>query len=212
MAITRRPGVILCDHGTRLFGEGTQLVRNLLPRLPAGHVRKMYKVATGVVVHVEIEEDLGVFVISHHETSTYASWRCLRDLRLTFLSVFGHTAWQTAEEFTFSSSFALALRNKMEFYSRTENDRVRDTLRQVDEVRETLTLNMEKLVNRGDQIDSLLSRTHDLQIQAGQFRQTSNSRCSTLRSLNWRYIGITLLAVFIIVGIVLMIVLLAVYL
>ncbi|PVU85753.1 hypothetical protein BB559_006833 [Furculomyces boomerangus] len=74
--------------------------------------------------------------------------------------------------------------------------------RQVDEVTEIMQQNINKVLQRGENIDSLQTKTEEMSVSAQAFQRKAKS---TRRKMYWQKIRLTLFILFLIIAIVLII-------
>jgi len=127
----------------------------------------------------------------------------LEDLKRGFLTRFGHDAPQTAIAFAMNEDFSPIIKEKMEYYNSDDADRGIDSIgvvkSQIEDVKDVMLNNIEKVLERGEKIELLVDKTDRLNQQA--FRFESSSR-SLRRAMYWKkvrcYIGLSIAAVLLI--------------
>lgn len=85
-------------------------------------------------------------------------------------------------------------------------DKVQVLRDQVDGVKKVMTDNVDRILARGERLDDLMDKTHDLQDGAQHFKQTSQK---VARSYWWKNVKLVVVIVVVVLVIVLIIVLLA---
>ncbi|KAJ2999441.1 Vesicle-associated membrane protein 7 [Globomyces sp. JEL0801] len=99
------------------------------------------------------------------------AFQFLKDIQTSFISEYG-TQSQTAEAYqlsNFSNTIARLLKNF------TEPDKVTAVKNEVNQVRDLMAKNIEKVINRGENLDSIADRTASLAQQSQQFRTRSRA-------------------------------------
>lgn len=127
----------------------------------------------------------------------------LQDIKQLFLTKYGHEIPLTAIAFAMNEEFSPMIRDRMDFYNSDEADRSIDNIgavkSQIDEVKDVMVQNIEKVLERGEKIELLVDKTDRLNQQA--FRFESSSR-SLRRAMYWKrmrcYIIIGVVAVLLI--------------
>lgn len=113
----------------------------------------------------------------------------LEDLKTEFAIKYGVEAPQTAIAFSMNEEFSPVIERRMDFFNSDEADRTIDNIghvkSQIDEVRDAMVQNIEKVLERGEKIELLVDKTDRLNQQA--FRFESSSR-SLRRAMYWRRI------------------------
>ena len=127
----------------------------------------------------------------------------LDDLKGSFLSKFGHEAPQTAIAFAMNEEFSPLIKERMDFYNSDGADLGIDNIgvvkSQIEDVKDVMLNNIEKVLERGEKIELLVDKTDRLNQQA--FRFESSSR-SLRRAMYWKkircYVALGVVAVFVI--------------
>ena len=207
-AIARR-STVLCEYFAT-SGNAPQVTRKILEKLPEGDHRKSYAFGNMFFHYHADANGLTVLVMSDDvdNVGTRIAFSCIADLRNQFMGMCGGL-WHTAGEGELNGSFARVLRDKLEFYSHDpEACKLREARGKVDEVRDIMKENMSKVIDRGDRIDSLVERTHDLEAQATEFKGSATELRRQLWWENKKYWLICAVISLIIIGVIVLIVVL----
>jgi len=96
---------------------------------------------------------------------------------------------QTAIAFSMNEEFSPVIERRMEFFNSDEADRAIDNIghvkSQIDEVRDVMVQNIERVLERGEKIELLVDKTDRLNQQAFRFEASSRS---LRRTMYWRRI------------------------
>merc|ERR1719276_453145 len=96
---------------------------------------------------------------------------------------------QTAIAFSMNEEFSPTIEQRMNFFNSNEADRSIDNIGQVksqiDEVKDTMVQNIEKVLERGEKIELLVDKTDRLNQQAFRFEATGRNLA---RHMYWRRI------------------------
>ena len=113
----------------------------------------------------------------------------LIDMKQEFLSKYGADIPQRAIAFAMNEEFSPIIRQKMDFYNSEDADRSIDNIgavkSQIEDVKNVMVQNIEKVLERGEKIELLVDKTDRLNQQA--FRFESSSR-NLRRAMYWRKI------------------------
>lgn len=113
----------------------------------------------------------------------------LEDMKTEFAMKYGSEAPQTAIAFSMNEEFSPTIERRMDFFNSDEADRSIDNIGQVksqiDEVKDTMVQNIEKVLERGEKIELLVDKTDRLNQQAFRFEASSRS---LRRAMYWRRI------------------------
>jgi vesicle-associated membrane protein 7 len=202
--LVARERVVLAEYTESGTSPGA-IGRRILAKLPGGEHRKSYAFE-GQYFHYHADDDgLVVMVVSDDDdrAGTRLAFACIQDIRNQFMGVCG-SLWRTAGELSLNGSFARVLRDKMDYYSNDpEADKIRQARGRIEEVKGVMISNIDRVLERGDRIESLVEKTDQLQETSGQFKSSSTA---LRRNLWWQNMKIWLIIgaiVFIIVMIIL---------
>jgi vesicle-associated membrane protein 7 len=90
------------------------------------------------------------------------------------LSQFGDT-WQNAIALKFNHDFARVIKTKMEFHSDVNSDKIASLRNQIDQAKDVIIENIDKLVERQERIDILVTKTQELQDTSTTFKSKATS-------------------------------------
>jgi vesicle-associated membrane protein 7 len=111
----------------------------------------------------------------------------LEDMKREFTSKYGAEAPQTAIAFSMNEEFSPAIEQRMTYFNSDEADRGIDNIGQVksqiDEVRDVMVQNIEKVLERGEKIELLVDKTDRLNQQAFRFEASGRS---LHRAMYWK--------------------------
>ena len=220
-----RGAVIVCDYGTAALSV-SQVAQKILQKIPdeptMGQAvwRKSYRF-NGNVYHYETDQTdsdavLTVMVVTPESSQEHTSsalsrtaFRCLAELKNQFL---GDPAveqkWPTASANSLTPLFARAIADALHQHSKSLSlpsgaggDSLATARAKIDDVKEIMISNLDKTIQRGDKLDSLLERTDILADSATEFHQRSRSLQRNIWWQNWKLclIGWSILVVLILV-------------
>ncbi|KAL9657298.1 hypothetical protein ABK040_011518 [Willaertia magna] len=87
------------------------------------------------------------------------------------------------------------IKDRMAYYNNVENDKISKLKNQIDSTKDVMISNIDKIIERGERLDVLVSRTEDLQDNAFNFREGSVKLKNTMKK---RLIMIGIFAIIII--------------
>jgi vesicle-associated membrane protein 7 len=108
----------------------------------------------------------------------------LNDIQDNFYAKYGRELAQRAIAFSMNEEFSLIIKSRMEYYNMggtANNDSIGRVQGQIDQVKDVMVQNIEKVLERGEKIELLVDKTDKLNQQAFKFQK--NSR--TLRRTLW---------------------------
>jgi vesicle-associated membrane protein 7 len=155
----------------------------LLAKIPSTDGKMTY-IYDDWVFHYVSEDGICYLCMSDEKNKHRLPYAFLQDMKENFLAKYGVEAAQMAIAFSFNEEFSKIICQRMEYYnSGGAVDKI-DTLKnQIDEVKDGMVQNIEKILERGEKIELLVDRTDRLNQQA--FRFESSSR-NLRRHMYWR--------------------------
>jgi len=204
-SLVARGHVVLCEY-TPTSGTFQEIARNLLQRIPVQDHRKSYSYE-GKVFHYTSEGGLVVLCMADDKTPHRISFAFLEDIRGRFNTQFG-SGYQNAPELGMKDTFSRVLKEQMERFSEDPSvDKITRVRGEIDEVKGVMIQNIDKVLERGDRIESLVQKTEDLDRNTYEFK----AGATTLkRKLWWKnvylWIAISLIC-FVILALIIFIIL-----
>jgi len=172
----------LVGYGKRVLAEGmlnpgnhTVIARRILEKIPKRAHKKSYSYE-GHVFHYLAEDDgLVVLCMADANTGHRISFACLGDIKNRFVASYGDS-YQMAPELEYNETFSRTILEKMDYYSNDPNaDKIRKVRGEIDQVKTVMIENIDKVLERGDKIETLMDKTDLLQAQSQRFRTVSTS-------------------------------------
>jgi len=137
------------------------------------------------VFHYIVENGICYLCLSDEKNKHRIPFAFLEDMKNNFIAKFGLEAAQAAIAFAMNEDFKAIIQERMEFYNSDQADLSIDNIGQVksqiDEVKNVMVQNIERVLERGEKIELLVDKTDRLNQQA--FRFESSSRA--LRRAMW---------------------------
>jgi vesicle-associated membrane protein 7 len=165
-------------------GNFPTVTRVLLEKIPVQDGKMTY-VYDDYVFHYVVENGICYLCMSDEKNKHRIPFGFLEDMKTKFLTKFGMEAAQSAIAFAMNEDFKNIIAERMEFYNSEQADKGLDNIgvvkSQIDEVKDVMVQNIEKVLERGEKIELLVDKTDRLNQQA--FRFESSSRA--LRRAMW---------------------------
>jgi len=168
-AVVSRGDVVLVEYADAQ-GNFATVTREILKRIdPFKNGRESYSYDGKLHFHWLID---GGLIFLCMAASSYQKRRAhgfLMDLRETFLSQYGDT-WQNAITLKFNNEFARVIKSKVEYHSDINSDKIATIQNQIDQAKDVIVENIDKLVARQERIDILVTKTEQLQDTSFAFK------------------------------------------
>lgn len=184
--VSRQQTVLAENTNSSTTGNFPTVTRVLLEKIPQQDGKMTY-VYDDYVFHYIVENGICYLCMSDEKNKHRIPFAFLEDTKDRFLMKFGLEAAQQSIAFSMNEDFKGSLAERMTYYNTDAADRSIDNIgtvkSQIDEVKDVMVQNIERVLDRGEKIELLVDKTEQLNQQA--FRFESNSR-SLRRALYWR--------------------------
>lgn len=201
-----RGTVVLVSH-QETGAHFDYLVEDVLRDIPTGAEFKTTRPRGGFTFHLLVGGDLVFVCATSPDASLHIAFQCLAQVKERFLLGSLPVRAQVAEQHELDRDFGSVA---AEIMSRCNEGQTGDQIsalnRQVEDVKGIMAQNIEKVVERGDRLDSLLEKTQDLEQAGTAFRATAKK---VNRHMCLRNARMTIIIGVIVVGVITLIVLFA---
>lgn len=149
--------------------------------------------------HCVVDNGIIYLCVAKPDSGKQQSYNFLAEVKRKFQG--GTTAMRavTAGSHDLDSEFNMVLAQDMEWYSKS--DSISKMRSQVDEVKDVMTQNIERVLERGERLDDLVDKTEDLEASAAAFQKTA----TRIRRKYW-WKNAKMMCILISVGVVIVIV------
>mmetsp|Transcript_8663 Transcript_8663/g.10059 ORF Transcript_8663/g.10059 Transcript_8663/m.10059 type:complete len:223 (-) Transcript_8663:271-939(-) len=181
-ALVSRQKTVLAEY-TATLGNFPTVTRMLLAKIPVTDGKMTY-VYDDYVFHYVVESGICYLCMSDEKNKHRLPYAFLQDMKDKFLVQFGIDAALMAIAFSFNEEFAPVIQQRMEYYnSGGAMDNIDALKNQIEDVKEGMVQNIEKVLERGEKIELLVDKTDRLNQQAFRFESTSRN---LRRHMYWR--------------------------
>ncbi|GIY31865.1 vesicle-associated membrane protein 714 [Caerostris darwini] len=172
-AAVAKSGTVLVSS-QRVDGDYETEVNSFLPNVPVENNTKSCFVSGIYTYHVLIEDLLIYICVAETNFGKNVPFSFLGEIKNRFTSGSLAIRALTASEHEFDRDFSYVLKDQMIKYSTNAPvDGIGKVQKQVAEVMTVMSNNIEKVVDRGERLESLLDKTYDLEASAGHFQSTA---------------------------------------
>ncbi|KAI9103311.1 synaptobrevin-domain-containing protein [Phlyctochytrium arcticum] len=186
--LAARGAIILAEHATTT-GNFTTVTQHILERLPEGD-SKMTFVYDRYLFHYMTRNNITYLCLADDAFGRRLPFAFLEDIAKKFESAYGGERSQNAIAYglnEFSKVIAQQMHTSLnealqDFYSSDQGaDRLRQVQGDIDQVRDVMVHNIEKVLERGERIDILVDKTDNLNQTSFAFKR----RSTALRRREW---------------------------
>jgi len=203
-SIVARGNVILAEYANAK-GNFDQVVRRILEKIATTAEMKMCYVYERHLFHYLKDDHLIYLCMADEDFGRRIPFAYLEDLKGRFRVSYGDRG-KTALAFAMNEDFSRVMKNLMEYYSNPNSDKINKLKGEVDEVKSVMVQNIEKVLERSERIELLVSKTENLNENAFKFKKQSTA---LKRSMWWKnvkliivIIVVLLLVIYIIVALI----------
>ncbi len=167
----------------QVTGNFATVTRMLLAKIPATDGKMTY-IYDDFQFHYISEDGISYLCMSDEKNKHRVPYAFLQDMKDRFLATYGLEAAQLAIAFQFNEEFSKVICERMGYYNSGGAADSIDTLKsQIDEVKDGMVQNIEKILERGEKIELLVDKTDRLNQQAYRFESSSRN---LRRHIYWR--------------------------
>jgi len=164
--------VILCN-AQRGAGNFTEVVRSMLRNIGTQNDSKTTYTSDNYFFHVAVDNGLIFLCTTESDDGKKPAYAFLTEIQRDFANGNLQSRAHFATEGELNGEFSGTMQQLMEQYSRRGNDNMAMLQSQVDEVRGVMTQNIEKVLQRGENLEDLMDKTTDLEIHSMAFKKTA---------------------------------------
>jgi len=191
--VVARGNVLLAEYSTAK-GNFDQVTRRILEKIPTEHDSKMSYVYDRHIFHYVVADGITFLCMTDEEFGRRLPFSYLEDLHSRFKSSYGERG-RTAVAYAMNQDFSRVMSTLVDYYSNNPNaDKISKVKGDVDEVKNVMVQNIEKVLERGERIELLVNKTETLSNNAFKFKKSSTA---LKRSMWWKNVKLILLIVFI---------------
>jgi len=203
-ALVARGTTILTEHSTR-SGNYTKVVKRILEKIPPQDGRMSY-VFERHYFHYLVSDGLVFLCMADEAFGRRIPFAFLDDIKNRFFSTYGNRG-KTALAYAMNADFARILETQMAYYSNNANaDKIRKVHQKIDEVKDIMVTNNERVLERGERIELLVDKTEELNKESLNFKKKSTQ---LKRAMWWKNVKLMVILGIIILVIIYVIVAIA---
>ncbi|OQS04380.1 vesicle-associated membrane protein [Thraustotheca clavata] len=178
-ALVARGKIVLAEY-TASSGNFPTVTRVLLAKIPLEDSKMSY-VYDMHVFHYIVKDGITYLCMADNDFKRRVPFQFLEDMKNRFLTTYGDRG-RTAIAFAMNAEFQHVIQRQMDYFNANpEVDTVIQVQQSLDEVKDTMVENIEKVLGRGEKFELLVDRTDQLNQQSFVFNRKSRK----LRKAMW---------------------------
>ncbi|KAF9993539.1 hypothetical protein BGZ79_001764 [Entomortierella chlamydospora] len=179
-ALIARGNVILTEY-TSSSGNFTTVTEAILEKIPPNNSKLTY-VYDRYLFHYICEDGLTYMCMADDSFGRRIPFAFLQDIKEKFLAQYGRErALESLVPYSMNE-FSKTIAKQMEYFSTNPNaDRIKHVQGEIEQVKDVMVQNIERVLERGERIELLVDKTDNLNQQAFVFKR----RSSMLKRTMW---------------------------
>ncbi|KAK3818412.1 MAG: putative vesicle-associated membrane protein [Benniella sp.] len=171
-ALIARRTVILAEF-TNSSGNFTTVTEAILEKIPPNNSKLTY-VYDRYLFHYICEDGLTYMCMADDSFGRRIPFAFLQDIKTKFLEQYGQERALNSLVPYAMNEFSKTIAKQMEYYSTNPNvDRIRQVHGEIEQVKDVMVHNIERVLERGERIELLVDKTDNLNQQAYAFKKRS---------------------------------------
>ncbi|PRP80471.1 synaptobrevin domain-containing protein [Planoprotostelium fungivorum] len=200
-SVVARETIILAEYSSAR-GNFDQVAKRILEKIPATPDSKAVYVYERHVFHYMVSNGITFMCMADESFGRRVPFAFLEDLQKRFHSTYGEHA-KMAHSYSLNSDMSKIMKSLMEKYSSTtEVDKINKIKNEIDETKNVMVANIEKVLERGERIELLVDKTEDLNRNALQFKKSSTALKRAMWFKNVKLMAAIIITVLIIIFII----------
>lgn len=163
-SLVSRGTTVLVDY-TETTGNFQQITGSILQKIPLHNDTKCTYVSGSYHFHVIVDDGLIYLCMADEDFGKRQPYAFLEEIRQRFVNSSLKQRAITAHTYEFRRDFGQVLSSQMALFSdpcNDETDQISKVRRQVHEVQDVMTQNIEKVLERGEKLDVLVEKAEEL--------------------------------------------------
>ncbi|GJJ69837.1 vesicle-associated membrane protein 7 [Entomortierella parvispora] len=201
-ALVARGTVILAEY-TNSSGNFTTVTEAILEKIPPNNSKLTY-VYDRYLFHYICEDGLTYMCMADDTFGRRIPFAFLQDIKERFLAQYSRERALNALVPYGMNEFSKTIAKQMEYFSTNPNaDRIKQVQGEIEQVKDVMVHNIERVLERGERIELLVDKTDNLNQQAFAFKKRSTA---LKRTMWWKNTKLMIILIAVIVFLVYLII------
>ncbi|KAJ0605416.1 putative Longin domain, v-SNARE, coiled-coil domain-containing protein [Helianthus annuus] len=177
--LVARGSVVLAEFSATST-NGSTIARQILDKIPGNNDMNVSYSQDRYIFHVKRTDGLTVLCMADDVAGRRIPFSFLEDIHQRFVRTYGR-AVLSAQAYGMNDEFSRVLSQQMEYYSNDPNaDRMNRLKGEMSQVRNVMIQNIDKVLERGDRLESLVDKTATMQNNTFRFKKQSRRFRNTM--------------------------------
>lgn len=193
-----RGTVVLAEYTATTTNAAT-IARQILEKTPGNNDTHVSYSQDRYIFHLKRTDGLSVLCMADDSLGRRIPFAFLEDIHQRFVKTYGR-AVLTAQAYAMNDEFSRVLGQQMEYYSSDTNaDQINRLRGEMNQVRNIMIENIDKVLDRGDRLELLVDKTANLQGNTYRFRKQARRFRSNVW---WKNVKLMVVLIFILLIII----------
>ncbi|KAF9148686.1 hypothetical protein BG015_009571 [Linnemannia schmuckeri] len=194
-ALVARGTIILAEY-TNSSGNFTTVTEAILEKIPPNNSKLTY-VYDRYLFHYICHDGLTYMCMADDTFGRRIPFAFLQDIKTRFLTAYSRERAMSAMVPYGMNEFSKTIAKQMEYFSTNpEADRIKQVQGEIEQVKDVMVHNIERVLERGERIELLVDKTDNLNQQAFAFKKRSTQ---LKRTMWWKNTKLTIILTAVIV-------------
>jgi len=195
--VTRQTQVLAEYTQSGLSGNFSTVTRVLLKKIPEEDGKLSY-IYDKYIFHYMVDDGLTYLCMTDRDFTRATAFQYLSEIKNRFLATYGDRG-KTAIAFAFNADFQRVLQQQMDKFNSGKTDRIAKVQDEINQVKDVMIKNIDKVLERGEKIELLVDKTEVLDQHAFKFKKQSRN---LKNKLWWKNIKLWILIIVILAAII----------
>ncbi|KAF9399741.1 Vesicle-associated membrane protein [Podila epigama] len=201
-ALIAKGTVILAEY-TSSSGNFTTVTEAILEKIPANNSKLTY-VYDRYLFHYICEDGLTYMCMADDSFGRRIPFAFLQDIKERFLAEYSRERALNSVVPYGMNEFSKTIAKQMEYFSTNPNaDRIKQVQGEIEQVKDVMVQNIERVLERGERIELLVDKTDNLNQQAFVFKRRSTA---LKRTMWWKNVKLMVILVIVLILLVYLII------
>ncbi|KAF9383214.1 hypothetical protein CPB97_006650 [Podila verticillata] len=201
-ALVARGTIILAEY-TNSSGNFTTVTEAILEKIPPNNSKLTY-VYDRYLFHYICEDGLTYMCMADDTFGRRIPFAFLQDMKERFLAQYSRERALSALVPYGMNEFSKTIAKQMEYFSTNPNaDRIKQVQGEIEQVKDVMVHNIERVLERGERIELLVDKTDNLNQQAFAFKKRSTQ---LKRAMWWKNMKLMAMLTFVIIFLIYLII------
>ncbi|CAL1375022.1 unnamed protein product [Linum trigynum] len=179
-ALVARGSVVLAEFSATAT-NASAIAKQILGKIPGNDDSHVSYSQDRYIFHVKRTDGLTVLCMAEENAGRRIPFAFLEDIHQRFVRTYGRSV-HSAQAYGMNDEFSRVLSQEMEYYSSDPNaDRMNRLKGEMNQVRNVMIENIDKVLERGDRLELLVDKTSNMQGNTFRFRKQARR----FRSTTW---------------------------